>query len=361
MLLGFAERDGATVSSMFKNLYDESIPLAERFEYFYSKSDELLKLRFPEGDKVHYQSDRVLILYLALRYPEKYYLYKSKMFKTFCELTGFWQFPKVKKGDTLAKVKSYTEMCEALRPTLEADHELITLHENRLPAEIVFNDHNHLLTQDFVYAVTTYLNDQAAPDEPVEEETIVTPSPMSLNQIFFGPPGTGKTYHTVNEAVKIADPEFYKANSQDRNKLKVRFRELLIKDRENPTGQIVFCTFHQSFSYEDFVEGIKPLVTEDKRVYYQITEGIFKFICRLARDSRKSKEIKKDRILNWTIEDFKRASFINFLLVISPMKKIMRCTTTASAIIVSPWGLAVVTISRGWMNNSSQQKAKSYR
>ena len=34
----------------------------------------------------------------------------------------------------------------------------------------------------------------------------------ALNQIFFGPPGTGKTYHTINESIKIADPEFYKEN-----------------------------------------------------------------------------------------------------------------------------------------------------
>ena len=33
---------------------------------------------------------------------------------------------------------------------------------------------------------------------------------IELNQIFFGPPGTGKTYNTINEAIKIADPEFYK-------------------------------------------------------------------------------------------------------------------------------------------------------
>ena len=315
MLLGFAERDGATVSSMFKNLYDESIPLAERFEYFYSKSDELLKLRFPEGDKVHYQSDRVLILYLALRYPEKYYLYKSKMFKTFCELTGFWQFPKVKKRDTFAKVTSYTQMCEALQPVVDADQELIKLHKKRLPSEIVFHDHNHLLTQDFVYAVTTYLNDQAAPDKPVEEENNITPSTMSLNQIFFGPPGTGKTYHTVNEAVKIADPDFFEANEHNRDKLKERFRELLIKDWDNTNGQIAFCTFHQSFSYEDFVEGIKPEVSEEKQVLYKVKDGIFKLLCRRSEYNQPARSAEEQgRIFNWDEETFKRSSFYKMSL-----------------------------------------------
>ena len=48
-----------------------------------------------------------------------------------------------------------------------------------------------------------------------------------LNQIFFGPPGTGKTYNTINEAIKIADPEFYKANHDNREELKKRFKLLL--------------------------------------------------------------------------------------------------------------------------------------
>ncbi|HMX00897.1 MAG TPA: AAA family ATPase [Cyclobacteriaceae bacterium] len=316
MLLGFAERDGATVSAMFKKLYDENIPLAERFEFFYAKSEELLKVRFPQGDKVHYQSDRVLILYLTLRYPEKYYLYKSKMFKTFCELTGFWDFPKVKKRDTLTKVMSYTEMCEALRPTLETDNELMALHKKRLPAEITFNDNNHLLTQDFIYSVTTYLSEQEEAEDPHEEDTIVTSPNMALNQIFFGPPGTGKTYHTVNEAVRITDPEFFKANEHNRDKLKERFRELLIKDWDNTKGQIAFCTFHQSFGYEDFVEGIKPVkpIEGDNYLKYIVEDGIFKRICRLSEDSRKSKQLKTERLISWDEETFRKAAFYKISL-----------------------------------------------
>lgn len=112
---------------------------------------------------------------------------------------------------------------------------------------------------------------------------VMNTTDSNLNQIFFGPPGTGKTYNTVNEAVKIVDPEFYNANTQNRSKLKERFRELLIKDWDNTKGQIAFCTFHQSFSYEDFVEGIKPMkpVEGDSYLKYIVEDGIFKRICRL--------------------------------------------------------------------------------
>lgn len=98
-----------------------------------------------------------------------------------------------------------------------------------------------------------------------------------LNQILFGPPGTGKTYHTINEAIKILDPVFYDTNKNDRQKLKDRFEALRITNWDLPNGQIGFCTFHQSFSYEDFVEGIKPLKPKDgESIKYDIIEGLLK-------------------------------------------------------------------------------------
>lgn len=139
---------------------------------------------------------------------------------------------------------------------------------------------------------------------------------MTLNQIFFGPPGTGKTYHTINEAIKIVDPEFYKTNENNRDKLKERFSELLIKDWESTNGQIAFCTFHQSFSYEDFVEGIKPVKPVEGESYlkYKVEDGIFKRICRLSDDSRKSKKLKTDRLFTWNEDTFRKASFYKISL-----------------------------------------------
>lgn len=102
---------------------------------------------------------------------------------------------------------------------------------------------------------------------------------LNLNQILFGPPGTGKTYSTINKALSILEPGTEeKISYEDRTVLRDRFDDYVKK------GQIVFTTFHQSMSYEDFIEGIKPLKPEDEDefVKYDIEEGIFKKVCRKA-------------------------------------------------------------------------------
>lgn len=101
----------------------------------------------------------------------------------------------------------------------------------------------------------------------------------NLNQILYGPPGTGKTYNTINKALSILEPfTEEEINAEERDVLKARFDEYV------KNGQIVFTTFHQSMSYEDFIEGIKPLKPEDEDefVKYDIEEGIFKGLCRQA-------------------------------------------------------------------------------
>ncbi len=100
-----------------------------------------------------------------------------------------------------------------------------------------------------------------------------------LNQILYGPPGTGKTYNTIIEAMKIIDKNCIEYNSDNTVKNYETVRENFKKYKA--LGQIEFVTFHQSYSYEEFVEGIKPDLTSGD-LKYEIEKGIFKKICENA-------------------------------------------------------------------------------
>lgn len=102
-------------------------------------------------------------------------------------------------------------------------------------------------------------------------------SDFPLNQILFGPPGTGKTYNTVNMALDIVCPiEGSQWEKEQRKDARDKYQEMLA------AGRIVFVTFHQSMSYEDFIEGIKPK-TEDGKITYEVKDGIFKKLCEKAK------------------------------------------------------------------------------
>ena len=91
------------------------------------------------------------------------------------------------------------------------------------------------------------------------EAAILSRKEQPLNQILFGPPGTGKTYISIEKALDIINP-LWKEESGKTDEGDLREHAITLYNRYVELGQIVFTTFHQSMSYEDFIEGIKPSV-----------------------------------------------------------------------------------------------------
>ncbi|EIX7895908.1 AAA family ATPase, partial [Campylobacter coli] len=131
---------------------------------------------------------------------------------------------------------------------------------------------------------------------------------LSLNQILYGPPGTGKTYHTIDKALEILGENL---ESRDRDEKKAKFDEY-VKD-----GQIVFITFHQSYGYEEFVEGIKPMINNEansQEIQYEIKDGIFKDICNRALENYENSNLNTEELREKIKLREKVEKFLNRLL-----------------------------------------------
>ena len=105
----------------------------------------------------------------------------------------------------------------------------------------------------------------------------------SLNSILYGPPGTGKTYKTAARCVEICDG-LDQAKGLDGGKIRSRYQELVDDER------VEFVTFHQSYGYEEFVEGLRPAVAEGGGAGFRLepVPGVLKRIAERARGNEES-------------------------------------------------------------------------
>ena len=143
------------------------------------------------------------------------------------------------------------------------------------------------------YQPTFTLIDEGDGNGPIKPPSL--PSTHPLNQIIYGPPGTGKTWHTVTRAVSIVDGRQVGEVAQDeRTIVKSRF------DEHREAGRIEMVTFTQNTTYEDFVEGIRPVLAGGATpgrarpaergdvggdVRYELSRGVFRHIVdRAAQD-----------------------------------------------------------------------------
>lgn len=116
------------------------------------------------------------------------------------------------------------------------------------------------------------------------------------NIVLYGAPGTGKTYDVPELAVRLCDPAFMAAEPS-REEIVSRYNQLKTEKR------IAFTTFHQSLDYEDWIEGLRPVVNDNNQVTYEIESGIFKKLCEEAeRPVVKDKQVGiADNAVVWKV------------------------------------------------------------
>ncbi|HMU46471.1 MAG TPA: AAA family ATPase [Chitinophagaceae bacterium] len=148
------------------------------------------------------------------------------------------------------------------------------------------------------------LLEESNDEETVSKNKLTTMIP--LNQILYGPPGTGKTYHTINYALSIIDGEEKVAELEKAGKRKNlvdRFEEL------RSQGFIEFITFHQNYSYEEFIQGLRPRVESATHLTFEKKDGIFKKLADVALKNfleSSNQEVSVDPTFEEVFEDFFR-------------------------------------------------------
>jgi len=190
---------------------------------------------------------------LYLQFPGEYNICANKMFE-FCRTLGM----ETAGRSEYDRYLEYNDFINAYKKKYNLQPESI---------DIVFSTDKSILSD------TEEIQDE---NKQSDKENIMS---SSLNTILYGPPGTGKTYNVVNQALQTLNQE----PPKDRDEAVKLFNEY----KQN--GQISFITFHQSYSYEEFVEGLKPVTTEnvdENDLGYKIESGIFKRISQLAKKDK---------------------------------------------------------------------------
>ena len=224
-------------------LLDEDGDLVERIDTFRTTSTKGFQTYLGRENSF---SLGLISLLLMAHAPDSYILYRASIVDKAC---NDWGVPKPSSGHHKAGIK-YTDYLDMI-PPLQAQ---LTKALNR-PADLV--DVHTLLWFNYTKAYDQFKVESPHPVETIEErpfmQHLLRVKSRTRNIILYGPPGTGKTFWVREFGRQFGD-------------------------------RVGFVTFHQSFSYEDFVEGWRPVPGENHEMHYSVRPGIFRTMCRRAAD-----------------------------------------------------------------------------
>ena len=274
-----------------QHLTDESVPLNDRLAAFKSE----IKALCPSKWKNTANDERTASGLLTCVYPATYTFYKDEIYQNICDYFGYTSRKAGKKYEHFLElingfVKSYGEEIQQ-----------IMLNE----IKGFKNKPLNLAVQTLFWCMKDYMKEKL--DKKMTTETnnsskgtwyddVVRTWERRKNIVLYGAPGTGKTYDVPELAVRLCDPSFMAAEPS-REEIVSRYNQLKTEKR------IAFTTFHQSLDYEDWIEGLRPVVNENNQVTYEIESGIFKKLCEEAeRPVVKDKQVGiADNAVVWKV------------------------------------------------------------
>ena len=274
-----------------QHLIDESVPLNERLAAFKSE----IKALCPSKWKNTANDERTASALLTCVYPETYTFYKDEIYKNICDYFGYTSRKAGKK------YKHFLELINGFVKSYGEEIQQIMLNEIKgfknkplnLAVQTLFWCMKDYMKEDLKNKMTTDTNNSS---KGTWYDDVVRTWERRKNVVLYGAPGTGKTYDVPELAVRLCDPAFMAAEPS-REEIVSRYNQLKTEKR------IAFTTFHQSLDYEDWIEGLRPVVNENNQVTYEIESGIFKKLCEEAeRPVVKDKQVGiADNAVVWKV------------------------------------------------------------
>lgn len=274
-----------------QHLIDESVPLNERLAAFKSE----IKALCPSKWKNTANDERTASGLLTCVYPETYTFYKDEIYQNICDYFGYTSRKAGKKYEHFLElvngfVKSYGEEIQQIMLNEIKGFKNKPLN---LAVQTLFWCMKDYMKEELKNKMTTETNNSS---KGTWYDDVVRTWERRKNIVLYGAPGTGKTYDVPELAVRLCDPAFMAAEPS-REEIVSRYNQLKTEKR------IAFTTFHQSLDYEDWIEGLRPVVNENNQVTYEIESGIFKKLCEEAeRPVVKDKQVGiADNAVVWKV------------------------------------------------------------
>lgn len=242
MLVQYAEHNPNEVRELFRSLYDEEEGLYQRIADFKNGINAINNHLFE--NKSSYQDSRAIIVYLTLRYPERYLFYKFKMFKKFSAILELTYKPIAGRIENIGHFNSISEL---IRHEISLDQELLRLHKNRLSNDCYYDENLYVLTQDFIYAVTMHLEHHSAiPTQDVYDSKVSNVLSSDLTRFSEQVTFQGKVVNFIQNGIenkRLGDLGELWVMEYEREKLRRANRKNLIekikhiaKDEGDGTG-----------------------------------------------------------------------------------------------------------------------------
>lgn len=270
---------------------DESVSLNERLAAFKAE----IKALCPSKWKNTANDERTASGLLTCVYPETYTFYKDEIYQNICDYFGYTSRKAGKKYEHFMElvngfVKSYGEEIQQIMLNEIKGFKNKPLN---LAVQTLFWCMKDYMKEELKNKMTTETNNSS---KGTWYDDVVRTWERRKNIVLYGAPGTGKTYDVPELAVRLCNPAFMAAEPS-REEIVSRYNQLKTEKR------IAFTTFHQSLDYEDWIEGLRPVVNENNQVTYEIESGIFKKLCEEAeRPVVKDKQVGiADNAVVWKV------------------------------------------------------------